>query len=46
MKLRDRELGLGKTGASGLAPAAIENGAAAPVMDQATDKLDVHHPVA
>ena len=46
MKLRDRVLGLRATGAAGPAPPAVENGASTPATDQASDKLDVHHPVA
>ena len=48
MKLRDRALGLRKSGTAVSAPAgaAIENGPPAPATDQAPDKLDVHHPVA
>ena len=41
MKLRDRVLGLRKTGA-----VALTNGATTPAADQAPDELDVHHPVA
>jgi branched-subunit amino acid ABC-type transport system permease component len=48
MKLRDRVLGVRKSGAAVSAPAgaAITNGPSAPTTDQAPDKLDVHHPVA
>ena len=48
MKLRDRVLGLRKSGVAVSAPdgAAITNGPSAPATDQAPDKLDVHHPVA
>jgi len=40
-KLRDRVLGL-----RGTHPTAVEAGTAAPVTEEAPDKLDVHHPVA
>ena len=47
MKLRDRVLGLRATGAAGAgAPAAKNDAATTQATDQASEKLDVHHPVA
>jgi ABC-type branched-subunit amino acid transport system permease subunit len=46
MKLRDRVLGPRRAGVAGSSAAVMKNSAGKPATEQASDKLDVHHPVA